>query len=482
MKSLFLVFPHQLFEDVSLMKDKKVLLIEYPLYFYDKKVKYKMHIQKLLLHKLSMQNYFEYLKTQDIDCEYLAYAMDFNFEEILSTYNQIEYYYLADFLLQKRLLKAVNKLQIEAKEHNSLMFLNSVLEIREYFSKKKFQQTPFYVAQRKKMQILVDRDEKPLGGRWTFDVFNRQKLPKGLVPPNLPRFEYANFEEVVDSLKDVPSRGEYEEFNYPVDFVQAKIMLEDFLVKRFLDFGPYEDAISKEYVFNFHSVLSSSLNCGLLTPKFVVDRALEFADKHNIPIESLEGFIRQIVGWREFMHAAYVIKGVEIRNSNFFKSKSNLPASFYDGTTGILPLDMSIKRALKYAYCHHIERLMVLGNFMCLMEIDPNQIYQWFLELFIDGYDWVMVANVYSMSQYADGGLLTTKPYISSSNYILKMSDYKKANWCEVWDALYWNFIDKHREFFASNPRLNLMVKMYDKKADSAKIKMNLVYKNFKNE
>lgn len=482
MKSIFLVFPHQLFEDVSLLKGKRVLLIEHPLYFYDKKVKYKMHIQKLILHRLAMQKYYDYLKSKDIDCKYIKYSLDFDFEEILNGYKEIEYYYLADFFLEKRLFKIAKNLNISVQEHQSFMFLNSVLEIREYFSKKKFQQTPFYIAQRKKMNILLDTDGKPLEGRWTFDVFNRKKLPKGLVPPNLPEFEYQDFTKVVESLKDVPSRGEFEEFNYPVDFDQAKIMLEDFLKKRFLDFGPYEDAISKEHVFNFHSVLSSSLNCGLLTPKFVVERALEFADKHKVPIESLEGFIRQIIGWREFMHAAYLIKGVEIRNGNFFKAKSKLPNSFYDGTTGIFPLDMSIKRALKYAYCHHIERLMVLGNFMCLMEIDPNQIYQWFLELFIDGYDWVMVANVYSMSQYADGGLLTTKPYISSSNYVLKMSDYKKGDWCEVWDALYWHFINKHRDFFASNPRLNLMVKMYDKKQDSVKVKMDLVYKNFKNE
>ena len=482
MKPVFLVFPHQLFEDISLLAGKKVLLIEHPLFFYDKHVDYKMHIQKLLLHRIAMKKYLNFLEKNGIEVQYISYSKDFDFESILNKDSKLEFYYLADFLLEKRLIQFCKKANLEFLIYDSPMFLNSVDELKDYFSKKKFQQTPFYIAQRKKMNILLDQDGKPLEGRWTFDVFNRKKLPKGLVPPNLPKFEYENFDELVISLKDIPSRGEFEEFNYPVDFDQAKIMLEDFLEKRFLDFGPYEDAISKEHVFNFHSILSSSLNCGLLTPSYVVKRALEFASEKKVPIESLEGFIRQIIGWREFMHAAYVIKGVEIRNKNFFNAKSKLPESLYTGSTGIFPLDMSIKRALKYAYCHHIERLMVLGNFMCLLEIDPNQIYQWFLELFIDGYDWVMVANVYSMSQYADGGLLTTKPYISSSNYILKMSDYKKGDWCEVWDALYWNFINKHRGFFASNPRLNLMVKMYDKKQDSVKIKMNLVYKNYKNE
>jgi len=145
-----------------------------------------------------------------------------------------------------------------------------------------------------------------------------------------------------------------------------------------------------------------------------------------------------------------------------------------------LPVDVAIGRALDNAYCHHIERLMVLGSVMCLMEIDPNQIYKWFMELFIDAYDWVMVPNVYSMSQFADGGVLTTKPYISGSNYILKMSDFSKGEWCEVWDALYWRFIDKHRDFFVTNPRLNLMVSLFDKKSDLQKNQLAKSLENFK--
>ena len=135
-----------------------------------------------------------------------------------------------------------------------------------------------------------------------------------------------------------------------------------------------------------------------------------------------------------------------------------MPRAFYDGSTGVAPVDTVINRVLQYAYCHHIERLMILGNFMLLCEIHPSAIYQWFMELFIDAYDWVMVPNVYGMSQHADGGLITTKPYISGSSYVLKMSNFPKGAWCPIWDGLYWRFIDKHRDFFASNPRMSVMV------------------------
>ena len=140
-----------------------------------------------------------------------------------------------------------------------------------------------------------------------------------------------------------------------------------------------------------------------------------------------------------------------------------IPPSFYDGTTGITPLDDTIKKVLKTGYCHHIERLMVLGNFMMLCEFDPDEVYRWFMELFIDAYDWVMVPNIYGMSQFSDGGLFATKPYISGSNYLMKMSDYKKGEWQAIWDGLFWRFMDVHREFFLKNPRLGMLVRTFDK-------------------
>ena len=222
-------------------------------------------------------------------------------------------------------------------------------------------------------------------------------------------------------------------------------------------FGDYQDAIIAHEPFLFHSVLSSSLNIGLLTPKQVVDSALAYAKKHAVSINNLEGFIRQIIGWREFVWGVYYLKGSSQRTKNFFQCKNDLPQSFWQDSTAIAPIDAALVRIQKYAYAHHIERLMVLGNFMLLCEINPDQVYAWFMQFFIDAYDWVMVPNIYGMSQYADGGLMTTKPYISGSNYIRTMSDYTKGSWADIWDSLYWRFIVKHRKTILKNPRLRVM-------------------------
>ena len=228
----------------------------------------------------------------------------------------------------------------------------------------------------------------------------------------------------------------------------------------------YEDAIVKgENILN-HSVLTPMMNTGLLTPQFVLDEALKFGKENGVPLNSLEGFIRQIMGWREFIRGVYEAVGSKERTTNFWGFERKIPASFYDGTTGIPPVDDTIKMLLKTGYNHHIERLMVLGNFMVLCEFHPDEVYRWFMEMYIDSYDWVMVTNVYGMSQFADGGLMATKPYISGSNYLMKMSDYKKGDWQKTWDGLFWRFMHVHRDFFLKNPRLGMLVRTFDKMSD----------------
>jgi deoxyribodipyrimidine photolyase-related protein len=205
------------------------------------------------------------------------------------------------------------------------------------------------------------------------------------------------------------------------------------------------------------------LNVGLITPHELIQRSLEYASEHAIPLSSLEGFVRQIMGWREFIRAVYVLKGNKERSKNYWGFHRKIPVSFWNGTTGILPIDLTIRKVLRTGYCHHIERLMVLGNFMLLCEFDPDEVYVWFMALFIDSYDWVMVPNVYGMSQFADGGMMSTKPYISGSNYLMKMSDYPKGEWQQIWDALFWRFMHVHRDFFLSNPRLGMLIRTWDK-------------------
>jgi deoxyribodipyrimidine photolyase-related protein len=251
---------------------------------------------------------------------------------------------------------------------------------------------------------------------------------------------------------------------YPYTSEESISWLDDFLEKRLWEFGHYEDAIVEKEHFLHHSLLTPMLNSGLLTPAYVLEKTLAYAAMHpDLPLNSLEGFIRQIMGWREFIRAVYVLKGSEERTRNYWGFSRKIPKSFYDGTTGIGPIDSVIQKVMGTAYCHHIERLMVLGNFMLLCEFDPDEVYRWFMELFIDAYDWVMVPNVYGMSQFADGGLMATKPYISGSSYLMKMSDFKKGDWQEVWDALFWRFMHKHRDFFLQNPRLGMLVHSFDK-------------------
>ena len=218
--------------------------------------------------------------------------------------------------------------------------------------------------------------------------------------------------------------------------------------------------------FLFHSLLSPLMNIGLLDPRDVVDRALAYADEHDVPIASVEGFVRQVIGWREYMRATYLIFGRRMRTQNALELTRSIPSSWWDGTTGLGPVDTVIGRIEQTAYAHHIERLMVLGNAMLLLRFDPDEVYAWFMTMFVDAYDWVMVPNVYAMSQFAAGDLITTKPYVSASAYLRRMSDFEQGDWCEAWDALYWQFVDDFRDVYLDNRRSSMMVRQLDKLAD----------------
>lgn len=344
-------------------------------------------------------------------------------------------------------------------------FLTPRDEFQEYVdSTKKPFMAKFYQQQRRKLNALVTENGEPLHGKWSFDEDNRQKLPKDISIPELPSANVNQHTEAVMNLvnelfPDHP--GHTDNFYWATTRESALKLADQFFEERFNNFGPYEDAIDSEEVHIFHSVLSPYINMGLLTPEELLDKALDAAQEHNIHYPSVEGYVRQIIGWREFMRGMYHTHDLE---GNHFSFKRKMKACWYDGTTGIPPLDDSIKKANEYAYVHHIERLMILGNIMLLSELDPDEVYKWFMELFIDSADWVMVPNVYGMSQFADGGTFATKPYIGGSNYIAKMSNYKKSKeWSDVVDGLYWRFIDRQRNLFGKNPRMAMMTSTFDK-------------------
>ncbi len=430
-----------------------------------------------------MKAYEDYLTQQGYDVVYLQYSSfkeDRRSNYLFVFFNKMRittfhYADVTDFLLEKRIQSMAKDLGKRLIKYSTPMFLTDEDFLQNYFSKQKsYLMASFYIEQRKRLNILIE-DGKSIGGKWSFDEENRKKLPKGFKSPNLNFPEDTEYElEAIDYVeKHFPNNpGDGFDFIYPVTFEQAEDWLNDFLKNRFKNFGDYEDAIDKEETYLFHSVLTPLLNSGLLTPKQVIDEAVKFAENNEVPLNSLEGFIRKVIGWREYIRAVYLPEGVKQRTINFFKFNKKNPKAFYNASTGIESVDTVIKRVLDKAYTHHIERLMILGNFMLLCEIDPDDVYKWFMEMYIYAYDWVMVPNVYGMSQYADGGLICTKPYISSSNYVRKMSNFEKGDWCDIWDALFWRFIFKHKKGFEKNPRMSMMIVQL-KKMDKKKLKQH---------
>lgn len=373
----------------------------------------------------------------------------------------------ADDWLRRRLQKTASTAGIKLICYESPAFLTDLSAADEFLdTRKKYFHADFYTWQRRQTKILLDKAQQPIGGKWSFDDENQKKIPKGMAIPALkPSSENAFIPEARSYVQQYFSHhpGSAEGFGYPVTHADARLWLQDFLQERLDAFGAYEDAMIAKESFLFHSVLTPALNIGLLTPQQIISATLDYAKQHTVPLNSLEGFIRQVIGWREFIHLVYRREGRRQRTTNYWNFSRKIPASFYTGTTGIVPIDTVIRRILETGYCHHIERLMVLGNFFLLCEFDPDEVYRWFMEMFIDSYDWVMVPNVYGMSQFADGGMMTTKPYISGSNYLLKMGDWQKGSWQGVWDGLFWRFLHQHRSFFASNPRLGMLLGTWDK-------------------
>lgn len=469
MKEAILIFPHQLFKDAPILKlDADIYLIEEFLFFKH----YKFHKQKIAFHRASMKAYADYLETQNKTVNYIEATTNLSdvrqliqklIEDGIEKLHVID---PTDNWLQKH-IKSASK-SIEIKWYENPLFINTKDELSSFFkpTKKKFFQTSFYKQQRKERDILMVNSE-PEGGKLTYDSDNRKKYPKDKTPPSIHFPDKTDYHKEAETYVNANFSDHYGELNdfvvYPIDFKASEEWLNQFFEQRFHEFGPYEDAIVKEEHFLNHSILSPLINVGLLQPLEVIEKAIDYAKSNDVPLNSLEGFVRQILGWREFIRGVYEVKGTEERTTNFWNFNKKIPASFYDGCTGIKPIDDVIKKVLKTGYTHHIERLMILGNFMVLCEFHPDEVYQWFMELFIDAYDWVMVPNVYGMSLFADGGLMSTKPYISSSNYIMKMSNYAKGDWQATWDGLFWTFMDKHRDFFAGNPRLGMLLGNLDK-------------------
>ena len=436
----------------------------------------KHHKLKIYLFLCSMREYKDELKSKGIHVSYNELQNSNatkDYAKLLIDYvkekniDEINFFEIEDKFFEEYIIKELENESLKIIFHPSPMFMFTRDEFETINGRKNiFRLANFYKVGRKKFNILVDQDLEPVGGKWSFDEENRKKIPDKINIPILLKPKLSKYHSSITKLIEdffPHHNGNLKNVWFPVKRKDVEMHLNKFLEERFLNFGVYEDAMREGENFLFHSCISPFLNIGLITPDSVIKKILQLYNKKTIPLNSVEGYIRQILGWREFIRGIYQLKSDEQENKNFWKHNRYLCESWYDGSTGIIPLDDCIKSAINDGYSHHIPRLMVISNLMNMCEINPKDIYKWFMEMYIDSSDWVMVPNVFGMATFSDGGLMSTKPYTCSSNYILKMSNYKKGPWCEIVDGLYWRFIDKHRSFYKSNPRLSFQIKMLDK-------------------
>ena len=484
--SLFLILGNQLFNSKYINEYKKCI------FFMCEDLELcsspKHHKLKILLFLSSMRSYADKLRKEKFKLNYISLENNSDIPYILKLekfikkkkITEIINFEIEDKFFEKKVELLIKKNNLNWKILNSPMFLTSRNDFRDFLDKtKKPLMANFYKISRRKHNILIENN-KPKGGKWSFDEENRKKISKEIkVPKQLKLNETHHTKELkrIVDLKFPSHLGSVENFWFPTTEKQANKWLDFFLKEKINLFGDYEDTVDKERNILFHSVLSPLLNIGLITPDLILYKIKKLEKK--IKINSYEGFIRQIIGWREFMRGIYQNYEKELTQSNFFKHSRNLNISWYDGTTGLIPLDHSILNAKKYGWSHHIERLMILSNIMNLCEIKPQYVYRWFMEMFVDSSDWVMAPNVYGMGLFSDGGIFSTKPYICGSSYFLKMMNFKRDNWCDIMDGLYWRFINKNRNFFNKNPRLSLMVKIYDKMDKKRKLKILKIAEDF---
>jgi deoxyribodipyrimidine photolyase-related protein len=480
-KSALLILGNQLFNPLIIRRDIKadnVIIIE------DQGLctHFKYHKHKIVFFLAAMREFRDELRQNEFNVFYnkLDENINSSYEDKLLkiiTVQKIKVlavYEIEDKFFENRIIDFCQRNNIQLQVLQSPMFLCSRERFNDYLAKtgKPFMRT-FYQSQRIHHKILIDSKNNPIGGKWSYDTENRKKLPKSELPPNII-FSYRSeiVKEVIALVDKIfaDHPGNSSDYWIPVRRGEAKKWLTNFISKRLDKFGPYEDAISKRSDTIYHSLLSPFINIGLLTPAEIVEQVVEYYEQGKIPIQSAEGFIRQVIGWREFIRGVYQQYSEKFEAGNYFNHHNLLSAGWYQANTKIEILDYVLNKVLRLAYAHHIERLMVLSNIMLLCEIKPQEVYRWFMEMFVDSSDWVMAPNVYGMGQFSEAGIFATKPYICGSNYLLKMSDFDSGEWTKGLDGMYWMFIEKNRQVFAANPRMSMMVKLLDKMDNKKKM------------
>tara|TARA_B110000879_G_scaffold186757_1_gene248155 strand:- start:909 stop:2192 length:1284 start_codon:yes stop_codon:yes gene_type:complete len=409
-----LILPHQLFLEKYLDGYEDIIIYEHPQYF----KKYKFNKKKLILHRASMKYYFDYLKEKKFNVTYI----EFNKKLPLNNYIFFD---------------PIDKIKLKGDMIETPNFILNKEIFKKYREKTdKFTFTNFYMWSKKEINLYSTLKSQ--------DKLNRERYNDKIKIPKLPSNK-SDSNYIKEAIKYVNKHfknnyGNTDNFIYPVTHKTAKKWLSNFLKKRLDNFGPYQDFVKKDENYMYHSILSSSINIGLLNPIEIIEELKKY--KSKVKINSFEGYLRQLF-WREYQRYCYIYVDF---NKNYFGNKKKLSPKWYNGDLGIQPVDDLIKSGFNTGYIHHIGRLMFIGNFMNLSGISPKEGFKWFMEFSIDSYEWVMFQNVLDMVFFVTGGKTMRKPYVTSSNYILKMSNYKKGEWSENWNNLYNKFMIKHKQ------------------------------------
>ncbi len=379
-----------------------------------------------------------------------------------------------EWRLDQQFATLASALKIRAIKVSTEHFLVGRDEFEELFGGKYFLES-FYRKLRKRFDVLME-DGEPLTGKWNYDHENRKKLPANHEVPEAKTFDH-DLTQLFDEVKaaGLPFIGTVDanHFIWPKNREEALENLDYFLEELFKNFGKYQDALTGSSWSVYHSRVSFALNAKILHPMEVIRAAEHQLGKGDVSISAVEGFIRQILGWREYMRGIYWSEMPEYAQKNFFQAQRKLPDFFWTGDTRMACMKQAIDQSLTYAYAHHIQRLMVTGNFAMLSGINPDELDQWYLGIYIDAYEWVEITNTRGMSQYADGGIVGTKPYAASASYIHKMGDHCKSchyqhtkktgeNACPF-NSFYWDFLDRHRDLLGKNQRMSMMYRVWDK-------------------
>jgi len=446
------------------------------------------HIQKVIAFFDSMRNFADWLKAKGKNVIYYKLDDSKNKQNLTENLHQIfkeqqaqrfEYQLPDEYRLDEQLNTFCKELAIETQVYDTDHFLTSRTDLSTFFKgKKRYTMEFFYRYMRRRYNIMMLTEKEPEGGKWNFDQSNRKKWTGSPSIPS-PKNFHKNVNALVEMIEgqSVKTVGHINanNFDHPTNRKECLAVLDYFCKNLLVYFGDYQDAMHNDEKYLFHSRLSFAMNSKMLHPMEVVNAVISYWRKHQdeIDISQVEGFVRQIIGWREYMRGMYWMEMPLYQNKNELNNHHKLPNFYWTGNTKMNCLKQCINQSLEDAYAHHIQRLMITGNFALLNQTHPDEVDRWYLGIYIDAIEWVEITNTRGMSQYADGGLVATKPYISSGSYINKMSNYCKSCHYKVskkteddacpFNALYWNFLDDKRAHFAKNQRMTMMLSLLDK-------------------